>query len=256
MRASWMERLAAASALAVRRVKNGTPATHTLQGDELRALRRLKRESPAYSDFVFQAERGGPFTETGFAFMVSRTGAKAVLPFKTHPHMLRHACGYKLANDDHDTRAIQAWLGHRSIGNTVKYTELSATRFSNFWRRGGRPRCRAIRPVPASTGCSIGASFGSTRAGETNPAHVASLFKARWKMSRHIGCFGAAGMRRPEVVMHDTLIVIGALIAIASYLAVVVLVVWFRPWTVLWFVLGQELPDASDALVNKENLPE
>jgi integrase len=120
--------------LAVRRVKNGTPATHTLQGDELRALRRLKRESPAHSDFVFQTERGGPFTETGFAFLVSRTGAKAGLPFKAHPHMLRHACGYKLANDGHDTRAIQAWLGHRSIGNTVKYTELSATRFSNFWR--------------------------------------------------------------------------------------------------------------------------
>jgi hypothetical protein len=56
--------------------------------------------------------------------------------------------------------------------------------------------------------------------------------------------------------MHDTLIVIGALIAIASYLAVVVLAVWFRPWTVLWFVLGAELPDASDAFVNKENFRE
>jgi hypothetical protein len=56
--------------------------------------------------------------------------------------------------------------------------------------------------------------------------------------------------------MHDTLIVIGALIAIASYLAVVVLAVWFRPWTVLWFVLGQELLDASDAFDNAENFPE
>jgi integrase len=120
--------------LHVRRVKNGTPATHTLQGDELRALRRLKRESPAHSDFVFLTERGGPFTTIGFAFLVSRVGKKAGFSTKVHPHQLRHACGYALANAGHDTRAIQSWLGHRSIGNTVKYTELSAARFNNFWR--------------------------------------------------------------------------------------------------------------------------
>ncbi len=120
--------------LFVRRVKNGTPATHTLQGDELRALRRLKRESPAHSDFIFLTERGGPFTTIGFAFMVSRVGKKAGFSTKVHPHQLRHACGYVLANAGHDTRAIQSWPGHRSIGNTVKYTELSAARFSNFWR--------------------------------------------------------------------------------------------------------------------------
>jgi integrase len=84
--------------LFVRRVKNGTPATHTLQGDELRALRRLKRESPAHSDFIFLTERGGPFTMTGFAFMVSRVGKKAGFSKKVHPHQLRHACGYALAN--------------------------------------------------------------------------------------------------------------------------------------------------------------
>jgi len=120
--------------LFVRRIKNGTPATHTLQGDELRALRRLKRESPAHSDFIFLTERGGPFTTIGLAFMVSRVGKKAGFSTKVHPHQLRHACGYALANAGHDTRAIQSWLGHRSIGNTVKYTELSAARFNNFWR--------------------------------------------------------------------------------------------------------------------------
>jgi len=120
--------------LHVRRVKRGTPSVHPLQGDELRALRRLKRESPAHSDFVFMTERGGPFATGGFAFLVSRAGAKAGLPFKVHPHMLRHAAGYKLANDGHDTRSLQAYLGHRNIQHTVRYTELAANRFDAFWR--------------------------------------------------------------------------------------------------------------------------
>ena len=54
--------------------------------------------------------------------------------FKAHPHMLRHACGYALANKGHDTRALQAYLGHRNIQHTVRYTELSPTRFKDFWR--------------------------------------------------------------------------------------------------------------------------
>ncbi len=120
--------------LHVRRVKRGTPSVHPLQGDELRALRRLKRESPAHSDFVFMTERGGPFTTTGFAFLISRAGVKAELPFKAHPHMLRHAAGYKLANDGVDTRALQAYLGHRQIQHTVRYSELAANRFDGFWK--------------------------------------------------------------------------------------------------------------------------
>ena len=79
-------------------------------------------------------ERGGPFTTTGFAFLVSRAGAKAGLTFKAHPHMLRHAAGYKLANDGHDTRTLQAYLGHRNIQHTVRYTELAANRFDKLWR--------------------------------------------------------------------------------------------------------------------------
>ncbi len=63
-------------------------------------------------------ERGGPFATGGFAFLVSRAGTKAGLPFKAHPHMLRHAAGYKLANDGHDTRTLQAYLGHRNIQHT------------------------------------------------------------------------------------------------------------------------------------------
>ena len=54
--------------------------------------------------------------------------------FTVHPHMLRHACGYKLANDGHDTRSLQAYLGHKNIQHTVRYTELAPTRFKDFWR--------------------------------------------------------------------------------------------------------------------------
>jgi len=120
--------------LAVRRVKKGTPATHPIRGDELRALRRLQREQEPSSAFVFTSERGAPFTTAGFARMVERAGAEAKLGFKAHPHMLRHACGFALANKGHDTRALQGYLGHKNIQHTVRYTELSPHRFKDFWR--------------------------------------------------------------------------------------------------------------------------
>jgi type 1 fimbriae regulatory protein FimB/type 1 fimbriae regulatory protein FimE len=120
--------------LHVRRVKQGTPSTHPVLGDELRALRRLQREQEPKSPFVFTSERGAPFSTPGFARMVERAGVEAKLAFKAHPHMLRHACGFALANKGHDTRSLQAYLGHRNIQHTVRYTELSPTRFKNFWR--------------------------------------------------------------------------------------------------------------------------
>jgi site-specific recombinase XerD len=116
------------------RVKQGTPSTHPILGDELRALRRLQREQEPKSTFVFTSEQKQPFSTAGFAGMVERAGRKAKLAFKAHPHMLRHACGYALANKGHDTRALQAYLGHRNIQHTVRYTELSPTRFKDFWR--------------------------------------------------------------------------------------------------------------------------
>lgn len=124
----------ATATLHVRRVKAGIPSTHPILGDELRALRRLQREQEPKSPFVFVSERGAPFTTAGFARMIERAGADAKLSFKAHPHMLRHACGYALANRGHDTRALQAYLGHKNIQHTVRYTELSPTRFKDFWR--------------------------------------------------------------------------------------------------------------------------
>jgi integrase len=107
---------------------------YPLLGDELRALRRLQRESPP-SPFVFVSERGTPFTTAGFAQMIERAARRGLgLELKAHPHMLRHACGYALANRGHDTRAIQGWLGHRSITSTAVYTALAPNRFKDFWR--------------------------------------------------------------------------------------------------------------------------
>jgi site-specific recombinase XerD len=107
-------------------------------GDQFRQLcevrRRLQREQEPKSPFVFTSERGAPFTTAGFARMVERAGSEAKLGLKAHPHMLWHACGYALANKGHDTRALQAYLGHRNIQHTVRYTELSPTRFKDFWR--------------------------------------------------------------------------------------------------------------------------
>jgi type 1 fimbriae regulatory protein FimB/type 1 fimbriae regulatory protein FimE len=84
--------------LHVSRLKGSKASTQPLQGDTLRALRKLRRDNPV------------------------------------HPHMLRHACGYKLANAGQDTRAIQGYLGHKNIQHTVRYTELSPNRFKDFWK--------------------------------------------------------------------------------------------------------------------------
>jgi len=118
--------------LHLRRAKGGTTATHLLLGDELRALRSLKRV--ARSPFVFVSERNAPFTVSGLAKLVERAGVEAKLPFKCHPHMLRHATGYALANRGVDTRTLQGYLGHRSIQSTVRHAELAPGRFKNIWR--------------------------------------------------------------------------------------------------------------------------
>jgi integrase len=117
----------------VRRAKHGTPSVHPIRGDEIRALRKLWRESHREAH-VFVSERGGPLTTLGFHHLIARLGKAAKLPFPVHPHMLRHACGFKLANDGHDTRALQHYLGHKNIQHTVRYTELSPARFRDFWR--------------------------------------------------------------------------------------------------------------------------
>jgi integrase len=121
--------------LHVRRSKLGKPATHPIRGDELRALRRVHREAgaPRHGP-VFVTERGTAFTRDGINKLLARAGAAAGFGFRVHPHMLRHACGFALAKAGHDTRRLQDYLGHKSITSTVRYTELDAGKFRDFWR--------------------------------------------------------------------------------------------------------------------------
>ena len=118
--------------LHVNRIKNGTASTHPIRGPEIRALRKLQREYPD-TPYVFVTERKGPMTTSTIRKMVSRAGEKSAIGFPVHPHMLRHACGFKLANDGQDTRALQHYLGHKNIQHTVRYTELTSKRFDKFW---------------------------------------------------------------------------------------------------------------------------
>ncbi len=117
----------------VNRLKNGLASTHPIRGVELRALRELRRVYPD-SPYVFVTEREGPMTPATARKLIARAGELAKLPFPIHPHMLRHACGFKLAGEGQDTRAIQQYLGHKNITHTVRYTELSPDRFKNFWK--------------------------------------------------------------------------------------------------------------------------
>jgi type 1 fimbriae regulatory protein FimB/type 1 fimbriae regulatory protein FimE len=116
----------------IRRAKSGTPGIHGLQGDELRLLRALRREHP-HADFVFLSERKAPLSVDGAQKLLERLGESAGLPFPIHAHMLRHAAGYALAARGVDTRTLQAFMGHRSIANTVIYTSVADKRIRNIW---------------------------------------------------------------------------------------------------------------------------
>ncbi len=115
----------------VNRLKNGDPSVHFLEGDEIRALRKLRRDYEG-SGFVFVSERLGPLSINAVHKIVVRAGELAELELPAHPHMLRHGKGYQLADKGNDTRAIQAYLGHKNIQHTVLYTKLDARRFKGF----------------------------------------------------------------------------------------------------------------------------
>ena len=124
--------------LHVRRAKGGAASVHPIGARESRALRKLRRDmiaaSTLSSPYMFVSERNAPLSVAGYQRMVARAGEAARFGFLVHSHMLRHGCGYKLANDGRDTRAIQHYLGHRSIASTVRYTALAPDRFRGFWK--------------------------------------------------------------------------------------------------------------------------
>jgi type 1 fimbriae regulatory protein FimB/type 1 fimbriae regulatory protein FimE len=117
--------------LHVRRLKKGRPTTHPLSGKEVRALRQVLRDAKE-SQYVFVSEQGGPMDRRNFGLIVARAGELAGLPLAVHPHMLRHACGYKRANEGRDLREIQLYLGHRNVQHTVLYTELAEGVFKDW----------------------------------------------------------------------------------------------------------------------------
>ncbi|MBV8092320.1 MAG: tyrosine-type recombinase/integrase [Acetobacteraceae bacterium] len=112
----------------IARVKGSKASTHSMDRDELRDLRKLRREVTGL--YVFETERGGPLSSDAIQYIVREAGKLAQLDVEAHPHMLRHAAGYCLANDGVDTRLIQEYLGHKDIRHTVRYTELSPKRLA------------------------------------------------------------------------------------------------------------------------------
>jgi len=79
-------------------------------------------------------QSGGPMTASNVRKLVTRAGVQAKFAFPVHPHMLRHACGFKLANEGHDTRSLQHYLGRKNIAHTVRYTDMAPDRFKAFWK--------------------------------------------------------------------------------------------------------------------------
>jgi type 1 fimbriae regulatory protein FimB/type 1 fimbriae regulatory protein FimE len=118
--------------LVVRRSKHGLDSTQPLTGRELRMLRPLQRK--ARTRYVFQSERGTPMSVRAAQWIVEQAGRDADLPFPVHTHMLRHSCGYKLANNGQPTRHMQLYLGHKSLNHTARYTALAPEPFHGFWR--------------------------------------------------------------------------------------------------------------------------
>jgi type 1 fimbriae regulatory protein FimB len=121
----------------VARKKGSLSTQHPLDGDELRALRawfRVREEHPyRHLPYVFLSERG-PCTRQMFNYLVAAIGRRAGLLLHVHPHMLRHSCGYALANQGRDTRLIQDYLGHRNVQHTVRYTRTASARFEGLWQ--------------------------------------------------------------------------------------------------------------------------
>jgi len=123
----------------VRRKKGSLSTQQRLTGDELRAYRDWLRDRMTWQGagqpFVFLSERGQCFTRQAVNHIVKEAGERAKMGFRVHPHMLRHSCGFALANNGHDTRLIQDALGHKNIAHTVRYTATAAKRFDDLWKR-------------------------------------------------------------------------------------------------------------------------
>lgn len=122
-----------AGRLYVRRLKNSLSTTHPVRPRVLRVLKRYRKQRGETFSPLFLTERGDQFSRSPINYILNQSAKLAALPFSVNPHMLRHGCGFALADMGHDTRLIQDYLGHRDIKNTVIYTRTSAKRFEGIW---------------------------------------------------------------------------------------------------------------------------
>jgi site-specific recombinase XerD len=117
-----------------RRAKNSRSSLHPMKPDEVTALEKvLARPELPESEYVFLSERAEKISRSAFWRVVAQAGERAGLPIKAYAHLLRHSCGYYLANKGCDLRLIQDYLGHKQIQNTVRYTALNPARFAGLW---------------------------------------------------------------------------------------------------------------------------
>ncbi len=125
--------------LYIRRIKSGFSTNHPLLKDELRAIRAWLAVraglTGADSDWLFLSRQGNALTRQRVYQIISQLGREADISVDPHPHMLRHACGFALADRGIDTRLIQDYLGHKNIRHTVRYTASNAERFEGVWYR-------------------------------------------------------------------------------------------------------------------------
>ena len=119
--------------LCIYRLKNGKMCNHPIPERELRMIGEHKKTCFS-NKYVFSSFQGVPLSEAGIKKVIDRIAKKSNIPYRVHPHMFRHACGYYLANKGIDTRAIQEYLGHKDITKTVIYTEMAPNRFNKFWK--------------------------------------------------------------------------------------------------------------------------
>ena len=117
----------------VRRLKNGLSVEHPIAGDELRAIKRYLGTRTDRLPWLFLSERGQPLTRSSVQYLVRVAGESAGL-HGVHPHMLRHSCGYYLADKGTDLRTMQDYLGHRDPRHTVHYTRVAGRRFEGLWK--------------------------------------------------------------------------------------------------------------------------
>lgn len=134
-------------AIFIQRVKRGVDGTHPLGDDECVRIQAWRDAQGAWqwNDPVFTGRSGKPLTRQYVHRIIRRYGEKAGLPIALHPHCLRHACGYALANQGHDTRLIQDYLGHRAISSTTIYTVTNRERFVALWDRPNVPKNAGLR---------------------------------------------------------------------------------------------------------------